>query len=207
MSTDSSIALSADTEYEEGTMTLGMWVFLLSESMIFGGAILAHLSYIVLYPDLFREGSRELHLWLGTANTAVLLSSSLLMALAVHAGRSNHFHLAFLLVLGTAAFGAVFLGIKGYEYFLEYQENFFPWGHFDPARLQLRLFFVSYFYLTGLHALHLTLGISVLLLIALYLHRGGRNRAVLLLAGLYWHFVDMIWVFLFPLLYLGGRAQ
>ncbi|MBK8901639.1 MAG: cytochrome c oxidase subunit 3 [Anaerolineaceae bacterium] len=201
-------ALARDREIN----ALGMWVFLASEIMLFGGLFLGYTVYRYLYPAAFAEASRHLDLWLGTANTAVLLTSSLTMALAVHHSRAAKRKTAVLFLLLTIALGLLFLGIKGYEYWQEYQEQLIPGLNFvyegaNPATV--RLFFSLYFIMTGLHAVHLSVGI---LLVGAAIVLGGKRPFAhnpaepAEMIGLYWHFVDVVWVFLFPMLYLIDRA-
>ncbi len=186
---------------------LGVFVFLLSEGLLFGGLLLA---YVVarLQPHAdFAAGSAELSLPLGTINTAVLLTSSFCAAIATiwaDGKREGRARLAF---LATAALGLVFLGIKTFEYVDEAGRGLLPirdaaarYPASEPPHL--RLFFDIYLALTGTHALHLITGIALVAGIALFWKRLDRPTHVLKLAALYWHFVDVIWVILFPLLYL-----
>lgn len=199
----------AAQEYEAST--LGMWAFLVTEVMFFGGALTGYLEYRSIYPDAFALGSRQLDLTLGTINTAVLLFSSLTMALAVHyAQRSNRRKLVGFLFT-TMVLGSIFLAIKGIEYYHKFEEHHVPGPSFhleigspdDVAHAQI--FFSFYFALTGLHALHMIIGIVLLGVIAIKAWRGrysAHNFIPVESSGLYWHFVDIVWVFLFPLLYL-----
>jgi cytochrome c oxidase subunit 3 len=193
--------------------TLGMWVFLNTEVMIFGGLFLAYFVYRALYPETFAAASKHLDLMLATFNTAVLLTSSLTIALAVHAAGTGSWRAMRALLAATAALGAVFLAIKGYEYAKEFAENLAPflrqpfhWPGAEPG--QAELFFNLYFLMTGLHALHLVGGISLVTwLIVRPIGRGG-GAAMERLAenvGLYWHLIDVVWVFLYPTLYLIDR--
>ena len=190
------------------TQTMGMWVFLLSEIMFFGAVFAAYIVYRYAYPGVFEEASHHLNVVIGSANTAVLLTSSFCMALAVSAAsRGNRRSLVLFLGL-TIVLGLAFLGLKYVEYAQEFAENLFPGGNFiypgtDPARA--KIFFSLYFTLTGLHAVHMILGILALSALAFFGWRGkfttGRYAPVEMI-GLYWHFVDIVWIFIFPLLYL-----
>jgi cytochrome c oxidase subunit 3 len=200
-----------DAHQQREASTLGMWVFLATEVLFFGGLIAAYLVYRVWYPSAFGEASRHLHLTFGVTNTAILITSSLTMALAVHASATGRrAPLAGYLVL-TMALGAAFLGIKGVEYYQKFAEHLIPGAAFrfegiDPTHAQL--FFSLYFALTGLHALHMVIGLSVLAVILVMALRGRFTAAwhtPVEISGLYWHFVDIVWIFLFPLLYLIGR--
>lgn len=192
---------------------LGMWLFLASEVLFFGALFTAYLIYRYLYPEAFAEGSRHLDLLLGGINTGILLLSSLTMALAVHAASTSNRRLLVGLLLATMLLGAAFLSIKGVEYLHKFQEGLFPsrelMGFVEPQERPLRLFYSLYFIMTGLHALHMIIGILVLGALAVLSWFGryhARNYAPVELAGLYWHFVDIVWIFLFPLLYLIDRT-
>ncbi|HEX7650044.1 MAG TPA: cytochrome c oxidase subunit 3 [Noviherbaspirillum sp.] len=199
---------------QEEAATLGMWVFLATELMFFGPLFFGYYYGRTHFPDGFAAASRHTEAVLGTINTAVLLTSSLLMATAVEARKAGATKRAMWMLIAVAAFGLVFLGIKGTEYFHEWQEHLFPGAsfdfpeknHADPARM----FYFLYFGLTGLHALHLTIGITMVLVFAIGLWRGAHRFAAperLEVAALYWHFVDMVWIFLYPILYLVGRSS
>jgi cytochrome c oxidase subunit 3 len=186
---------------------LGLWLFIATELMLFGGPFLALIVYRVVHPEAAEAASDQLHLWLGGANTAILLTSSLTMVLAVVGAREGKRSQATLLLLATAALGLLFLALKGYEYLLEYREGLMPGvGPAFPMGRQGELFFHLYFVSTGIHALHLALGI---LAVAAFAWRvvSGRlpvpGRAIQIEGlGMYWHFVDVVWVFLYPVLYL-----
>ena len=196
--------------------TFGMWVFIASELLFFGPLLFGYLYLRVHYPEASAAASRHTDYLLGTSNTAVLLTSSFLMALAGHAAESGKRSRAMRLLWAVAALGFVFLVLKGWEYHKDFQENLFPGSGFRPehgGRLQqmpgMQLFFILYFVLTGLHAVHLTIGILVCLAMAWRLRRPppvGVSADAIEYAGLYWHFVDVVWIFLYPLLYLVGRA-
>ena len=191
------------------TQSLGMWVFLISEIMFFGALIGAYIIYRYSYPQMFAEASSHLNVLIGSLNTGILLTSSLFMALAVNAISTGKNRVSTIFLLVTALLGMMFLGLKFYEWSLEIHANLFPGGTFiylgsDPARA--KLFFSLYFLLTGVHALHMTIGIFVVLLMAALSWRGKFNKEYygpVEMLGLYWHFVDIVWIFLFPLLYLA----
>lgn len=196
---------------------LGMWVFLVTEFMFFGGLFLAYLVYRARYPEAFAAGSHDMNVWLGTLNTAVLLTSSLTMALAVHAAddtaESNpaaRSRRLMMFLLATMALGLVFLGIKAFEYYDKFTHSHIPFGGFEFSHADdpgLQTFYNLYFLMTGLHALHMIIGLAILLLLAWLAHRGGltgANSVVVYNFGLYWHFVDLVWVYLFPFFYLVG---
>jgi cytochrome c oxidase subunit III len=201
-----------DAEQQRAVSTLGMWVFLAQEIMFFGGAFCAYVTYRALFPEAFGHASVHLDVHLGTFNTAVLIASSLSMALAVHAAQTDRRGRtigAWLVV--TMILGSTFLGVKGYEYAHKFHEGLVPGPAFTyagPDAAQAQLFFSIYFILTGLHALHMVIGIGLLAWLLREALRGRYDAAYhapLENTGLYWHFVDIVWIFLFPLLYLIGR--
>jgi len=203
-------------EQQDFARTFGMWVFIASELLFFGPLLFGYLYLRVHYPQACAAASRHTDFLLGTLNTAVLLTSSFLMALAGHAAQGGRRLQAARLLLAVAALGLVFLAIKGFEYRSEFQEHLFPGVGFRPEHGGQRqdmpgmeLFFLLYFALTGLHAVHLSIGIAACLALAWMLRRptpAGASGENVELAGLYWHFVDLVWIFLYPLLYLVGRA-
>jgi cytochrome c oxidase subunit 3 len=188
-----------------------MWIFLATELLLFGSLLTSFAVYSALYPSVFQDASRHLNLTLGAINTVVLLVSSVLVALAVRAARIGARRQVTWLLIGTIALGAVFLALKLVEYLEHYRAHLAPGFGFafpGPQAEHAELFFVLYFIMTGVHAVHLTIGI-VLMAIMLFLARrrqvSRENYVPLELSGLYWHFVDIVWVFLYPLLYLAGR--
>jgi cytochrome c oxidase subunit 3 len=200
-----------DMEQQREAGSLGMWVFLVTEIMFFGGLFATYIIYRTLYLTAFEEGSRLLNVKFGAANTAVLIGSSLTMALAIHAaqaGKKKSEQVMYLVL--TMILGALFLFLKfNYEWRADYHEHLIPgfgfiirpeWG---AAGTHVPLYFCFYFFMTGLHAMHILGTLTVMA------HRGrfsSEYYAPLEVSGLYWHFVDIVWIFLFPLLYLiGGR--
>jgi len=189
---------------------LGMWIFLVSEIMFFGGLFAAYTVYRWRFPQGFMDASRHLDLWLGSINTAVLICSSLTMALAVRAAQLGRRRALVWLLIFTMALGTLFLGIKFTEYGHKFEEGLAPGPLFTYPAAYARpaeLFFVFYFTMTGIHALHMMIGIGVLGVLLAASWRGRFSPAYynpIEMAGLYWHFVDIIWIFLFPLLYLIG---
>ncbi len=197
-----------DREQQKDASTLGMWIFLATEILFFGGMFLGYIVYRWLYPEAFALASQKMDLALGTINTAVLLTSSLTMALAVRAAQVGSRKGTVLLLVATMALGVIFLGIKGIEYYHKIVEHLVPGPkfEFDPAHAaHAEIFFVLYFLLTGVHALHLLIGVGLTGVIAFMAWRGRFSPeyySPVEISGLYWHFVDVIWIFLFPLLYL-----
>jgi len=201
-------------EQQKDASTLGMWIFLVTEIMFFGGMFLAYTIYRYTYPEVFALASSSLNVYVGAANTVVLLCSSLTMVLAVRAaqlGRKNG--IVFFLIL-TLLLGGAFLGVKAFEWHEKFVEHHIPGPdfHFEglaaDAQGHAQLFFSLYFAMTGLHALHMVVGVGMLLVLIYWAHKGRYTAEYMTpvdLGGLYWHFVDIIWIFLFPLLYLIDR--
>jgi cytochrome c oxidase subunit III len=202
-----------DTAYQQkDASTLGMWIFLITEIMFFGGMFLAYTVYRAHYPEVFAAASSTLNVILGAVNTAVLLCSSLTMVLAVRAGQLGQRRAVAVFLILTLLLGLAFLGIKGVEWYDKYVEHHVPGPsfHMEGASLQgeSQLFFSLYFSMTGLHALHMVVGAGLLLMLLYQNHRGiysAKYYTPIDMVGLYWHFVDIIWIFLFPLLYLINR--
>lgn len=197
-----------DLEQQHEADTLGMWAFLLTEILLFGGLFLAYAVYRSLYPEAWTEGSHHNNLLYGTINTTILLVSSLTVALAVHAAEEGKWNVVVWFLTATVVIGSAFLGIKFYEYYVHYQHDVVPGIRFHlagPNAIHMALFFVFYFTMTGLHALHMIIGVGILVTLALLI-RSGRTRKhkTVEITGLYWHLIDVIWVFLYPLFYLVG---
>jgi cytochrome c oxidase subunit 3 len=189
----------------------GMWVFLGTEIMFFGGMFAGYTMYRYLYPQAFASASNHLDIVLGTINTAVLICSSFTMALAVRNAQLGARKPIMIFLLLTILLGTVFLGIKFTEYYQKWVEHLIPGYDFSYTPSLARpaaIFFSFYFALTGVHALHMIIGIGLLTWLIVKAWRGRFSREYntpVELVGLYWHFVDIIWIFLFPLLYLVGR--
>ena len=202
-------------EQQRETASLGMWVFLSTEVLFFAGLFMTYTLNRSTYPDIFAEASRSINLWLGAINTVVLIGSSLTMALSVWASQVGKTKLLTIFLIATLILGCVFLGIKGVEYHEKYVEHHIPgWNfNFEPGadaatNAHAQLFFSLYFGMTGLHALHMIVGAGLLLWLIKESLRGRftpEYNTPVENIGLYWHFVDIIWIFLFPLLYLIDR--
>ena len=194
--------------------TLGMWTFLVTEIMFFGGLFAAYTIYRAMYPEAFAGTSQYMQVIVGAVNTAVLICSSLTMALAVRCGQLGQRNNVILFLIGTMFLGAIFLGVKAYEYHHKWEEHLVPgfnW-HYEDARYarNAEIFFFLYFMMTGMHALHMVVGEGLLLTLVLMAVRKrftSRYYTPIEIVGLYWHFVDIVWIFLFPLLYLIGRHK
>ncbi|HYM59344.1 MAG TPA: cytochrome c oxidase subunit 3 family protein [Thermoanaerobaculia bacterium] len=202
-----------DMQQQHEASTLGMWAFLTTEVLFFGGIFLGYTVYRLAYPDAWAAGAHFQNLTYGTLNTIVLLASSLTMALAVHAAQTGKRMKTFWLLAATLVLGSVFLGVKAVEYSLHFEEGLFPGSHFHyhgPLAPQIQLFMTFYFGMTGLHALHMVIGAGLLIWMMVRAwkgHFGEEYYSPVEIMGLYWHFVDLVWIFLFPLLYLIDRHK
>jgi cytochrome c oxidase subunit 3 len=191
--------------------TLGMWVFLVTEILFFGGLFLAYTIYRSQYARGFALASHHMDILLGTVNTAVLICSSLTMAMAVHSAAKGRRKSLMGYLAATMLLGAAFLGIKAVEYTEHIRHHLFPGPGFHypgPEARSAEIFFSLYFAMTGLHALHMIIGIGLLSVLFVLARRGRfipEYYSPVEISGLYWHFVDIVWIFLFPLLYLIGR--
>jgi cytochrome c oxidase subunit 3 len=220
-------------EQQREAGTLGMWVFLVTEIMFFGGMFLAYTLYRTQYPAAFASASNHLDLTLGAVNTVVLILSSLTMALAVYSAQTGKRRNLIICLALTIVLGLSFLGIKAVEYHDKYVDHLIPGqlipgNPFNPAvqehgtpydkhKLHLlpgatvknvEMFYWIYFAMTGMHAVHMIIGVGVMLVLLYAAWKGRYGPAYhnpVEISGLYWHFVDIIWIFLFPLLYLLGR--
>ena len=200
-----------DAEQQRGAAELGMWIFLATEVMFFGGMFTAFTAYRWLYPEAFTHASRHLDALLGGINTVVLIGSSLTMVLAVHGARHGHRRMLLVCLALTMLLGSAFLGVKAIEWASKWEHGLVPGLHFtltgaDAGRQEL--FFFLYFAMTGVHALHLVIGIGVVGVILALAWRGhytAEYHNPVEVTGLYWHFIDIVWIFLLPMLYLIGR--
>ena len=218
-------------EQQREAGTFGMWLFLLTEIMFFGGLFFAYLLYRNWYNPAFVAASNQLSIPLGTVNTAVLITSGFTMALGVWAAEVRKKGLLVVMLLLTTLFGLIFLGVKYFEYKEKFEKHHIPGASFDisefvnpPLNLKTgkpieeplspdmaqktQVFFSLYFAMTGMHALHMIIGIVLLGWLTWRAHRGEFTEgyvAPIENFGLYWHFVDIVWIFLFPLLYLINR--
>lgn len=220
-------------EQQREAGTLGMWVFLVTELMFFGGMFLAYTLYRSTYPAAFASASNHLDITLGALNTGVLIFSSFTMAMAVYFTQVGKQRPQVICLVLTLLLGLTFLGVKGVEYYDKYEDKLIP-GHLIPGRpfgpevlpaghghdphkltllgnateKQVELFFWIYFAMTGMHALHMIIGAGLLTFLLIFSLKGRFDpeyHSPVEVIGLYWHFVDIIWIFLFPLLYLLGR--
>lgn len=192
-------------ERQAEAATLGMWVFLASEILLFGGLIATYATYRTRWHEAFVTGVRENTTYLGSLNTVILITSSFLVAMALDRLRKARARSAVWLVAGTVLLGLVFLVIKGTEYGIHFSEGIYPGGkgfHFVTAPMGEQAFYTLYFAATGLHAIHVTVGSCVLTWCGWHIHKRRLAPHVLEIGALYWHLVDIVWIFLWPLFYL-----
>lgn len=203
----------ADLIQQREAAKLGMWIFLATEVMFFGGMITGYVVYRNSYPAAFQAASTHMLFLAGTLNTALLITASLFIALAVHAAREGRSKLLVLFLALSMFLGVCFQAVKGYEYYEHYVDHKVPtrsfqWDGPDPRHAEM--LFVLYFFLTGFHALHMVIGVSILGVIIYYSQRGRYTPEYhnpVENAALYWHFVDIVWIFLYPMLYLVGHTH
>jgi cytochrome c oxidase subunit 3 len=208
-----------DLEQQHEVSALGMWVFLATEVLFFGTLFLGVAVYRSVYPDAFEKASEKLNWIIGGTNTVVLLVSSLFMVLAVHYAKLGQRKWVVTYLVLTAMLGVCFLCLKGLEYYIDYRDNLIPGWKFDDNEWitkeglraeqvpQVKLFLLFYWIMTGFHALHVTIGITVVAIMAWLAWRGMFNSTYYSpvdVTALYWHFVDIVWIFLLPMLYLLG---
>jgi cytochrome c oxidase subunit III len=211
----------ATPQQQKNAASLGMWLFLVTEIMFFGGMFCAYLVYRLMHFDAFAAGSQQLNIWMGGINTAVLIVSSVTVVLAVKAAEMGKRKMLVGYMIFTVLLGMTFLVIKGFEYKEKFEKHHVPGptfnftDKFDDNGKQIpvdskeaELFFSLYFAMTGMHALHMVIGcglFSVLTVLAWKGHYTPNYFTPIENAGLYWHLVDIIWIYLFPLLYLISR--
>jgi cytochrome c oxidase subunit III len=197
-----------DLETQQHAARLGMWLFLATEILLFAGLFTAYAVYRMLYPSAFAGASQLIETRMGALNTVVLISSSLTVALAYHYAQESRTKLAAALILLTLACGGIFLVVKYFEYAHHFHEGHLPGKFYHYAGLTVpgaSMFFTVYFLMTGLHGIHVVAGMTILAWLAAGVWSGkvsGANTTRLELGGMYWHLVDLVWIFLFPLLYL-----
>jgi cytochrome c oxidase subunit 3 len=200
-----------DLEQQHTAASLGMWIFLATEVLFFGGLLFSYVAYRVAYPIDFAKAGRELNITIGTINTAVLLVSSAFMAGAVHSARTGRNKRAARELALTWILGLLFLCLKAYEYYDDFEKNLVPASNVKQIAARepiTRLFYFIYYALTGLHAIHLTIALGIVAVIWRRARRGdfsAEYHSPVEVTGLYWHFVDLVWIFLYPLLYLMDR--
>ena len=213
MSSSESLALReqfGNPENQRETATVGMWIFLATEVMLFGALFTGYAVYRMYYTQGFLEGSREMTLVIGTVNTAVLFTSCLTMSLAIRAIAEGRQYRTYILLLVTAGIGLVFLALKFAEYYLHYEEHKVPGIWFESRSPQAgpeELFFIFYFVMTGLHAIHLSIAVGLVLVVAVRTAMGrfsAEYHTPIDMVGLFWHYIDIIWSFLYTIFYVTG---
>lgn len=210
-----------DMDQQRETSSFGMWVFLITEIMFFGGMFAAYLIYRLSYYQSWVDGSNRMDIKLGAINTAVLIFSSLTMAMAVHSAQLGRRKLIIVFLIATLALGCVFLGIKAVEYHDHWLNHEVPGQYFSGVDEHgvdkgwrdvphTSLYFALYFAMTGMHALHMIIGAGLLIWLIVAAQRGKfttKYFSPVENVGLYWHFVDIVWIYLFPLLYLISKKH
>jgi cytochrome c oxidase subunit III len=198
-------------EQQKHADTLGMWVFLATEIMFFGGMFTGYAVYRNMYPTAWGMASRHTSFAIGTINTFILLTSSLTVVMGLHSARTGKNKRLIVFLILTIFLGAAFLGLKGLEYYQHYEDHKIPGYNFsfEPAYAKsAALFMCFYFVMTGVHALHMIIGIGLMSFLLILTFRNRIRQefpAHVDIIGLYWHFVDIVWIFLYPLLYLVDR--
>lgn len=197
-----------DSDQQFNASKLGMWVFLVTEILFFGGLFAAYVIYRAWYPDLYIQASTQLNTLWGAVNTAVLIGSSLTVAMAIRSAQTNDNRGVFLNLVITLVLAFVFMVIKYFEYTHKFELGIFPGGHYTFEGIEhpkANIFFSIYYIMTGLHGLHVIIGIGLMVWLAIKAKNNAFSAEYYTpveMVGLYWHLVDIIWIFLFPLLYL-----
>lgn len=201
-----------DLEHQSDAALSGMWLFLATELLFFGALFLIYALYRHFHPQGFAEASRHAELWIGTVNTVLLVSSSAVFAYALLCARLGDNPGVFRACLVTALLGALFLGLKGFEWYDDFGKHLFPGPDFaitGPDAGGAQLFYSFYFIATGLHGLHMLIGMGLLAYVAWQARRGTYSPAYVTpveAVGLYWSFVDIVWLLLYPCIYLAGHV-
>lgn len=199
---------SAEDEFE--ACKQGMWLFLVTEVLMFGGLFVAYAIFRGLYPEMFHEAHKMLNITMGATNTVVLITSSVTMLLAVTSTQKDKKNQAIIYLILTFLLACCFLVIKYFEYAHKFHDGLLPGAHFTNTELKdpkSDLFFSLYFMMTGLHGIHVTIGMGLMVWLMKRTAKGELNAGYYTpteLVGFYWHFVDIVWIYLFPLLYLVG---
>lgn len=197
-------------DQQRDTAMIGMWVFLITEVLLFGALFTAFTVYRLSDPQGFDLGSKDMDTLLGAVNTGVLICSSFTMALSVYYSEVGNEKLVILFLMATMLIGVVFLGIKFTEYYLHYVDHKVPALWFEehgPHAAKIEMFFVFYFIMTGLHALHMTIGLGILTVLLFRTVIGSitaEYHTPIEIGGLYWHFIDIVWIFLYAIFYIPG---
>ena len=197
-------------QQQRDSAKLGIWIFLVTEVLLFGGLFVAYAVYRSWNPEIFFNAHKALDLRLGTLNTVILICSSITVALAIRNIQMDRKNRSYALLIATLVLAGAFLVVKYFEYSHKIRLGQLPgkfYTYTGIAGTNPHTFFTFYFTMTGLHALHIVAGMTVLAWVAIKMRKGkfgARYYTPVELAGLYWHFVDLVWIYLFPLLYLVG---
>jgi len=200
----------SDAQQQEDTAKLGTWIFLLTEVLLFGGLFCFYSIYRSWNPEVFHNAHKFLNVWLGATNTVVLIVSSLTMALAIRSMQLGHRKQTIAFLISTVMLASTFMVIKYFEYSHKFHEGQLPgkWYTFQGVQgTNPHIFFSAYFLMTGLHGIHVLGGIGLIIWLIIRTARGNFSPEYytpIEMTGLYWHLVDLIWIFLFPLFYLIG---
>lgn len=204
--TETAVLHLVDEHRDDEASKLGMWLFLFTELILFGGLFLVYSIYRLMNAEAFAAGSSHLDVFIGTINTIVLITSSATVAIAITAIQQKRYKLTINLLLVTILASIIFMVNKYFEWGHKFDLGLYPGGDtFNALDGGERLFYVLYYFMTGLHGLHVVIGASLIAWVAWEVKVGKQshdNFAFLENAGLYWHLVDLIWIFLFPLMYL-----
>jgi cytochrome c oxidase subunit 3 len=197
-------------DQQRQTAMLGIWIFLITEVLLFGALFTAFTVYRISDPQGFDLGSKDMDALLGSVNTAVLICSSFTMALSVYFSEVGNQKMLMMFLLLTMFIGAVFLAIKFTEYHSHYVDHKVPGFWFEehgPHAAKIEMFFVLYFIMTGLHAVHMTIGLAILTVLLFRTAIGSitaEYHTPIEVGGLYWHFIDIVWIFLYAIFYIPG---
>lgn len=197
-----------DSDQQFDASKMGMWVFLVTEILFFGGLFAAYIVYRSWYPELYLLASEELDMFWGTVNTAVLIGSSLTIAMAIRSAQLNQIKGLIYNLYITIGLACVFMVIKYFEYVHKFEKGIFPGQYYTyegVAHEKANIFFSIYYMMTGLHGIHVIIGVGLMLWLVVKAKKGAFSNKYYTpveITGLYWHLVDVIWIFLFPLLYL-----
>jgi cytochrome c oxidase subunit 3 len=210
MKENSNVAEQFEDAHQQAEAShLGMWTFIATEILFFGGLFLAYFVYRHFYFNAFVAGSKRTDVFYGTLNSVILLTSSFTMALSVQFAKVGQTKLIVRCLLLTIFLGVSFLVVKGFEYHKDIADQLVPGAHFNPTLpLQSQIFFWLYWTMTGLHGVHILIGLGILTVMTLLAQRekfSANYHTPIEITGLYWHFVDIVWLFLYPLLYLVQR--
>ncbi|MCX7978325.1 MAG: cytochrome c oxidase subunit 3 family protein [Bdellovibrionaceae bacterium] len=201
-----------DAEHEYQTAKEGIWLFMVTEILMFGGLFVGYAIFHTIYPEMFAEGAKQLDWRMGFVNTLVLIFSSFTMALGILYCQTNQQKKAVMALAATVLCGAIFMVIKYFEYTHKFHLGFYPGRFLDVATVgaqhqNLGMYFGFYFAMTGLHGLHVLIGMALIVWVMIRTMRGefsSQYYTPVEGVGIFWHIVDLIWIFLFPLLYLVG---